>query len=70
MKKFYKGTAICQFNVDVTVEANNPQKAEKKIDEFLDKHNDIFDVKVTLLGKQVHLTLDECFEVIDVKEVK
>jgi len=69
MKKF-KGTAICQFNVEIKVSADDPDEAYKVIDKFLDDSfkND-FQYR-NFEGKVCDFNYDECFEILDIMEVK
>lgn len=66
----FKGTGICQFNVDVEVIAKDAEEAEEKISELIETS---FDDEIGVDGKgltQLVLTYDECFEILDVMEVK
>ena len=69
MKRF-KGTAICQFNVDVVVDAESFEKATEKMSALLDENlNDDFRLKGNN-GYVFDINFDECFEILDIMEVK
>jgi len=66
----FKGTGICQFNVDVEVIAKDSEEAEEKISELIEIS---FEDEISVDGKGLTvllLTYDECFEILDVMEVK
>lgn len=68
--KEFEGCAICQFNLYIKVKAEDAKEAEEKIDEVLDKSfpKDFF--IGTPDGQKIQFNYDECFEILDVGEVK
>lgn len=69
MKKF-RGCGDTEFNVYVTVKAKNEVNARKIIEKFFDNCQGMLDYTWTFQGKKVEVTFDECFEVMDVIEIK
>ncbi len=69
MKKF-EGIGLTQFNVSVEVKAKNKTQATKMIEKFFEDTQGWLDFKLRRQGKEVEVTFDECFEIIDVREKK
>lgn len=66
----FRGCGLTQFNVYVTVRAKNQANAEKIVERFFNDTQGKLDFTLTIQGKKVEVTFDECFEVIDVMEQK
>ena len=66
----FKGTCICQFNVDISVIAENREKAEEEMSERIDTD---LQHEISVDGKgltELLLNYDECFEIVDIEKIR
>ena len=68
--KKFRGCGATQFNVYVTVRAASEEQAKRKIENFFNNSQGQLDFNLKIQGKEIEVTFDECFEVMDVIEKK